>query len=136
MAWDRGCGWDLVCSERKPKKRGNDRTCFVVWHSNRRFHFLFSLRALLALRSPIFSMYCYRHGRAGTRRSSLTGIVAACDARAAHAPDHVKSVIIFTGVVAPLNIVSMFIQFSNILTNPRPLQVGAVARYKLASASH
>jgi hypothetical protein len=26
------------------------------------------------------------------------------------------------------NIVSMFIQFSNILTNPRPLQVGAVAR--------
>jgi len=31
-------------------------------------------------------------------------------------------------------IVSMFIQFSNILTNPRPLQAGAVARDKLAPA--
>jgi len=62
--------------------------------------------------------------------------VAACEARAAHAPDHVKSVITFTGVVAPLNIVSMFIQFSNILTNPRPLQAGAVARDKLAPAFH
>jgi hypothetical protein len=31
-----------------------------------------------------------------------------------------------------MNIVSMFIHFSNILTNPRPLQAGAVARDKLA----
>ena len=35
-----------------------------------------------------------------------------------------------------MNIVSMFIQFSNVLTNPHPLQAGAVARDKLAPAFH